>query len=374
MMRRVNPDRLQPAYDLLARQVALGDVPAAVLAVANAAGTVRSGAFSPGRERVTPASRFMVASITKPIVAAAVMQLVDAGRLELDAPVATYLREFSPPGPAPGEPGGEAVTTRMILSHTAGLGEDWERMRKELPSAPRVYEVLCSEPLLFAPGTRFRYTSNSYFVLGELIRRMSGQAYPEYVRRNVLEPLGMSATSFGIPRHDRAPVHGFGPSRVLQPLYVRAFAGLAHPGGGLWGNAADVLRFGRAMLRGGELDGVRILARESVAQMTRLQTADLPNDEEPGRAARYGLGWGLPGLDPLLTGSADAFDHGGSTGCRLWVDPGADLTIVYLSNRWRSETRFGLAAIQAVYEALGLGAGRSIGTTTAEPQPVPEAS
>ena len=137
---RVDQEQLQPAYDVLARQVAAGDLPAAVLAVADHEGLVRVGAFAPGRERITPLSHFMIASMTKPIMAAAVMRLVEAGRLDLDEPVQRHLPEFAPLPATSGEPGGETITTRDILRHTAGLLEDWQRMSRERPDAGRTVE------------------------------------------------------------------------------------------------------------------------------------------------------------------------------------------------------------------------------------------
>jgi len=352
--RRITPDTLQPAYDLVARQVAAGELPAVVLAVADRHGPIRVGALGQGRERVTPRSRFMIASISKPIFATCVLQLAEAGLLDLDRPVQADLPEFRPPPAARGEPGGESITPRMILCHTAGLDEDWERIRRERPTAQRIYAALCTTPLCFAPGSRFRYTSNSWFVLGQLAERLTGTPYRELLRERLLEPLGMAETDFALPRQDRAPVHGFGPHPWQIPVYVRLFTRLAHPAGGLWSSVDDLLRFGRAMLRGGELDGRRVIAESWLAEMTRLQTNGLIDDEEPGRDPHYALGWGRSGLDPGRPGSAAVFDHGGSSAGRLWVDPDLGLVIAYLANRWGSSSRHALAAIGAVYEVLGV--------------------
>ncbi|HTS14996.1 MAG TPA: serine hydrolase domain-containing protein [Candidatus Sulfotelmatobacter sp.] len=368
----MDPVQLQPAVDVVARQVAAGDLPAALLAVADHEGLVRVGAFAPGRERITPLSHFMIASMTKPIMACAVMRLVEAGDLDLDLPVQRYLPEFAPLPAERGAPGGETITARDILRHTSGLLEDWRRMSRERPDAAHTYRDLAIEPLEYTPGTRHHYTSNSWFVLGELVRRLSGRPYPVFLQDEVLEPLGMTSTGFGRPASDRAPIHGFGPNAFVSPLYLAAFMRLQHPAGGLWSTADDLVRFGRAMLQGGALDGVRILTPESVAEMTREQTTGLPDLEEPGHAAHYGLGWNVPGGRPGKPGSAAAFEHGGSTGGRLWVDPAHDLVIVHLANRWLSEARYSYAVIDAVYGALGLP--RSMGTATMEPHSVHDPS
>ena len=361
----LTPETLQPAYDVLAREVAAGELPAAVLAVADRHGLIRLGAIGPGRERVTPRSRFMIASITKPIFATSVLQLAEAGRLDLDRPVTADLPEFRPPPAAPGQAGGEAITPRMILCHTAGLDEDWERIRRERPSAQRIYEALCSTPLRFAPGSRFRYASNSWYALGRLVERLSGVPYPRLLRERVLEPLGMAETGFALPAHDRAPVHGFGPHPRQVPIYVRLFTRLAHPAGGLWSTTQDILRFGQAMLAGGQLDGRRVLGASWLSEMTRSQTEGLVDDEEPGREPHYALGWGRSGLDAGRPGSAAVFDHGGSSAGRLWVDPQVGLVVVMLANRWGSSSRHALAVIGTVYDILGMA--RPSGPTTSEP-------
>ena len=230
---RVDHDQLQPAYDVVARQVAAGELPAAVLAVADHEGLVRVGAFAPGRERVTPLSHFMIASMTKPIMATAVMRLVEAGRMDLDA-----ARAALPAGvrAAAGDPRrarrrGDRPP-RDVLRHTAGLIEDWQRMSRERPDAARTYRMLASERLEYTPGTRHHYTSNSWFVLGELIRRLDGRPYPVFLREEVLEPLRMAETGFGRPASDRARVHSFGPNALVGPLFLAAFMRLQHPAGG----------------------------------------------------------------------------------------------------------------------------------------------
>jgi CubicO group peptidase (beta-lactamase class C family) len=109
------------------------------------------------------------------------------------------------------------------------------------------------------------------------------------------------------------------------------------------------------MLRGGELDGHRVLGRPFVELMTRHQTAGVVDAGPPPRAATYGLGWGLGALAGTMPGSVRAFGHGGATGTRLWIDPDAGLVIVYLTNDWTVGDAPSLAAIAAVYGALDRG-------------------
>ena len=124
-------------------------------------------------------------------------------------------------------------------------------------------------------------------------------------------------------------------------------------GGGLWSTAADLLRFGRAMLRGGELDGVRILSPAFVALMTREVTAPrgvtwegLGVAPDPQQSSHYAIGWGRPGVSGPA--SDRAFGHGGVSGTRLWIDPAYDLVYVYLTGKWGLP----LAPIDAVEHAI----------------------
>lgn len=352
--RRIDPVRLGDAFGLVAEQVHNRLVPAAVLAVAGSDGIVRCEAFGFDRDRVAPDSAFMVASVTKPIVATAVMQLVEAGQLALSAPIVTYIREFAPPPAAPGLPGGEAVTAWHVLTHTAGI-EDYDAalLARERPRPADLFERACMRPLLFAPGSRHAYVSGSFYVLAELIARLSGMPFSEYLRERVTAPLGMVATAFVPPsdRRRRAAVHGLGvPAMLVEPA-LAYLSSIEMPGGGLWSTAADLVAFGRAMLAGGRLGSVRVLDTALVELMTREHTAGIV-DEATGLPAHYGLGWGKPGLSGWSPASAAAFGHGGATGSRLLVDPQADLVAVYLANDWQGSIVPSQEAIQAVYAAL----------------------
>ena len=356
---RRDPSRLDPAFARVRVAVQSGEVPDAVLAVADGEGEIRAEAHTRRPGRLTTESRFMVASITKPIVATAIMQLVETGRLDLHAPVGQLIPGFAPPPAAPGLPGGEAISAWHILTHTSGIPDvDTDRLYRERPSRGDMLRIAATDRLRFAPGSQFEYVSSSFYVLGELIRRLGGLPHAEYLRVRVLAPLGMVGTGFAMPtdRGSRVPVHGFGPQGPLQALLLRAFASLEHPGGGLWSTAPDLLRFGRAMLLGGELDGARVLGPTTLAEMTREQTRGLQEagatPAEPAHDARYALGWTKLGLDPQLPGGSAQFGHGGATGSLLWIDPERDLVIVLLANVWEMERTLQLAVVRAVYGAL----------------------
>ena len=140
---------------------------------------------------------------------------------------------------------------------------------------------------------------------------------------------------------------GLAPDRV-----VASYASLRLAGGGLWSSAADLVRFGRAMLRGGELDGVRVLGRPIVDLMTREVTVN-GLGATPDRLAdeHYAMGWGKPGA--ASAASPLAFGHGGVSGTRLWIDPAYDLVFVYLSGLWGGLRETIDEVQQAVYGSIG---------------------
>jgi CubicO group peptidase (beta-lactamase class C family) len=350
--------RLDAAFELVERHVREGRIPGAALGIARSDGDLRTQAFSPpGGPELGADSRFLVASITKPIVATAVMQLVARGSLVLSDPVARYLPEFAPQPSGEWLPGGEAVTTWHLLTHTSGLRDTLMGVVEsaEATSAEKLYRQACKGPLLFPPGTEYRYCSDSFYVLGELVSRLSGLAYPDYLQERIFAPLGMTATAFEAGSADdprRAPLFEVGHEGPTPEALLAGFVSLAHPGGGLWSSVPDLLRFGRALLDRESDTGRRLLPTPFVEMMTREHTAGILEAGLPPREPRYGLGWGKSGLSGARIGSARQFDHGGATGTRLWVDPEYDLVVAFLMNRWGEDDHFSLAAIQAVYGAL----------------------
>lgn len=295
-------------------------------------GSIRAASFLDGRE-LGEQPRSSVASITKPISATAVMQLVESGQLDLDAPIETYISEFrartrngaTPPSP---------ITLARILSHTSGLTDLPDEELFQLPPTPEaMLRAVCDTHLAYAPGTEFRYASEPWYLLSATVERVSGKPFGDFVRDRILRPLGMSSTGFDPTAPGPAPLPplgSFGGPDVAPDERIGLFARLIMPGGGLWSTPDDVLRFGRAMLGGGQLDGVRILHAASVRAMTASHTDGIP-EGDTGASVRYGFGWGLQ----LGSGSSDrAFGHTGSTGSVLVVDPEYDLVTVYLRNWW----------------------------------------
>jgi CubicO group peptidase (beta-lactamase class C family) len=351
--RPLDPDRLAAAFSLVADEARTGDGSYGALAVGRRDATLRSAAFH-GSEDLTPAPRSAIASVTKPITATAVLQLVETGRLDLDEPLAAHIPEFRPPLPDGRQPD-VAITPRHVLTHTAGLGTtpDGYLLTHPLTRASMV-ERLCRAPLEFAPGTAYAYTTDSYQLLAELVVRLSGESWPDYLRKHVLLPLGMVSTTFhpDDPGPPALPLEGWlGPPGVPAALLRQGFISLEMPGGGLWSTPDDLVRFGRAMLNGGSLEGGRVLGPRMVEAMTAEHTMGV-QERGTGRRPGYGLGWSRPGLNPDSAASPSAFGHSGATGSMLIVDPDNDLVVVHLRNVWLISSAATEATVHAVYGAL----------------------
>jgi CubicO group peptidase (beta-lactamase class C family) len=325
----LDKDRLQHAAAVADFAVKSGSHPCVVVAAANREETLWSYIVS-GEDRAEEDTVFLLASITKPVMATAIMQLVEQGKLLLSRPAAEYLPEF-------GAHGKQGVTARHLLTHTSGMDETlWITERAMQPGA--CFADACDTHLKFEPGTRCEYCTLSFAVLGELIAKIDGKSYPDYLRENLFAPLGMNATAFRPSDEKRAaPVHDF------DPEALKGFVGRAIAGGGLWSAAADLVKFGQAFLCGGG----SLLSPAAVEVMTRDHTGELSK-----QTFNYGLGWGKPNPYDSNPGSPGAFGHGGATGTLLWIDPAWDLVFVFLTNRWGVEQETPRRALNAVYGAL----------------------
>ncbi len=286
-------------------------------------------ALVPEREPMTEDTIFDVASLTKVVACTpAIMVLIERGAVELDAPVQRYIEEFT---------GGrkDVVTVRQLMTHTSGLRpgigarSDWEGQ------AGAIRKACEEEELRSSPGSVYKYSDINFFLLGEIVQRVSGVPLEVFVRRELYEPLKMIDTGFLPPPGERpriAPtevINGQPPLRgVVHDPTARKMGGVAGHAG-LFTTAADLARYARMLLNRGELDGVRILQPATVDLMTSVQT---PSD----LAARRGLGWDIdtrysgPRGEVFPVGS---YGHTGWTGGSLWVDPVSDTFVIFLSNR-----------------------------------------
>jgi CubicO group peptidase (beta-lactamase class C family) len=343
-MLRLDPIRLQRAFELAAVSVDDERSAAAGLAVASTEGLIGERYFSSSpTNQVGPESRFLLASITKPILAVAVMHLVENGSLSLAAPVSSYLPEFR--GHLK-----EQVTVWHLLTHTSGIPEiDWATTLRARPEHAVSFKVACTLALDFAPGSRVGYSTLSFYVLAELLSRLSGLPYQAYVATHVLGPLGMTKTSFD-PRSSEdqmIAVAGIAAdSGLADRLATDVFVNMHMPGAGLWSTAADLVRFGRAFL-----DNGNVISPTTQAWMVQDHTRSLPTLE--GDLRHYGLAWRKSPLTGRWPGSSQVFEHDGAAGSLLWIDPDRGLVIVYLSSSFNTDPRDAQHVVNAIYGALG---------------------
>ena len=330
---------IRVAHGLLADAVDAGDLLGGVLQVSRGGSVLPVHCFglreaTEGGRAVEADTIFLIASITKPIVCAAVVKLIEEGRLCLDDRVVQYVPEFA-------DKGKEEVKVRHLLTHTSGLPdmipENYAFRAAHKPLSDFVVRI-CELGLLFVPGTRISYQSAGIAILGEIVERLVGAHLPEVLRQWFFAPLGLVDTSLGRQedRKDReaeirlptqSDSGGGGTDWHWNSDYWRNYAA---PWGGMLTTAAELTVLAQAFLSGGMIDRVRVLSRAGVAAMTRDQTtemASLPQIEKSGQ--RWGLGWRLGEGELWSPGS---FGHGGATGTQMWVDPQSEVTCVLLTN------------------------------------------
>jgi len=348
-------ERSTAGLDAVLRQaVEQKRVPAAVAMLGTPDAVAYQGAFG-----VQPDAIFAIASMTKPLTAVAVMQLVEAGKLKLDEPAETYLPELAAvrvlDGDALRAPK-SPVTVRQLLTHTSGFGYEFlsqallEYVAKgKLPSVMAGGDGFLKAPLLFDPGTRWEY-GISFDWLGRLVERVSGQSLDDYLRQHVLAPLGMEDTYFNVPPEKRSRLAGHyrrgedgrleqQPPAPAQP--VEFFSG----GGGLYSTASDYLKFTRAMLAGGRLGEGRILTPESVALMGQNQIGELGlasvqsvmpqvvrvGAELPGRPDTFGFGFALNAKALANGRGANTMSWAGIHNTFFWIDRDKALCAVLMT-------------------------------------------
>ncbi|HEX6984309.1 MAG TPA: serine hydrolase domain-containing protein, partial [Planctomycetaceae bacterium] len=319
-----------------------GQIAGAVTLVATDGGVVRHEAVGKADieadRPMRPDTIFAIASMTKPVTATAVMILVDEGKVSLDDPVSKYVPEFKDAKLRDGSKPRREVTLRDVMTHTSGLAGD-QRLEGPLEETAK---KLAARPLEFEPGTKWQY-SPGLTVAGRVVEVASGEPFEEFLAERIFRPLGMVDTTFRLSDEQRgrlAQLYKPGPDgKGLEPAShwihdpAEARERGPNPSGGLFSTAADMARFYRMVLNGGELDGTRVVSKEAVEEMTRVQTGDLTTGFTPGNG--WGLGWCVvrepQGVTEML--SPGTFGHGGAFGTQGWVDPERKRIFVLLIQR-----------------------------------------
>ncbi len=284
------------------------------------------------RVPATARSSYRLASVTKPMTAVAILQLVEQGKVDLDAPVQTYVQYF----PVKAFP----VTVRQLLGHLGGIDayrdSKVEQHFKEHKDTRQSIAVFEQFDLIAEPGTRFRYTSYGYNLLGAVIEGASGESYGGYMRRHVWGALGMDATVLDDP--DAVIAHRVRGYRLAGNEWKNSeFVDISSrfSAGGTRASVPDMLAFGKGVHAG------KILSAASVAAMVQ------PMATRAGRLTNYGMGW-----EVLPTGGRYAIAHSGQqpeTVTYLYSFPSRKLTIAVAANLERVNPE---AFVQRLFEVV----------------------
>ncbi len=346
----LDPVRWRRTLDLLAEWCRRGLIPSAAVVCGRSDRTTQTHVF--GSQALDPEAGplrddaiFLVASITKPIVAMSALLLVERGQLSLDDRVCEIVSAFRGRGKY-------GVTVRHLLTHTSGLPDMLPNNRELRAGHAGLDEFLagaCNAEMGFPPGRATRYQSMGFAVLGEIIRCISGQTCSEFVRTEIFEQLWMNDTTLGAPDawFDGPEAKASRIAEIRVPpeqqqsaqdwgWNSRYWRGLGAPWGGVLSTPADLARFAQMMLCGGTLDGARILSKASVDAATRNQLTGMAGIPQAERETRpWGFGWRLfwPGCSAYfgdLVGQR-MFGHMGATGTVLWIDPDRDAFVVILT-------------------------------------------
>ena len=327
-------------------------------------------------EQMTDDSIFVIMSMTKPIVSAALMMLYEEGHFLLTDPITDWIPELEGKQVVIEEGGvnyrksaHRPITFRHVLSHTAGVDPSREVLTEEelalLPRKATLEETLinrASLPLSFHPGDDWQYGSSTDYV-ALLVERISGLPLVDFLQEKILNPLQMHDTSYIVPKDkiDRvAAVYSpSGPDQTIELFRAPEFRETTYFGGvaGLSSTVSDYWRFSQMLLNGGELDGVRLLSPKTVNLMISNHSGD-HDVYIRGPGYTFGLGFGLvsdagTARDPLTPGT---FSWGGAWGTIFWVDPvenmiGIMMTQITSYRHLTVRQDVGVTAMQAIIDS-----------------------
>lgn len=321
--------RLETIDRVVARGIKAGGFPGAAVVVGRKGSAVWEKGF--GRiDWVNSSSRvsatetiYDLASLTKVIgTTTAVMILFDEGRIKLDAPVNTYLPEFT---------GGykDSVTVRQLLEHRSGLPADRDLWRvAHSPAEAR--QVVLDAPLECKPGECYIYSDLGAITLGMMVERVTGQGLDVFLHERVFAPLGMVNTFFRpadslkarVAPTEVSPPRGYPLQGEVHDENAYALGGVAGHAG-LFSTASDLSIFAQMILEGGEYKGVRIVSDSTIKLFTTRAAGS--------RALGWAMADGQWGSGRFM--SEGSFGHVGYTGTSLWIDPDREMFVILLTNR-----------------------------------------
>jgi len=384
---------------LLRQKCDAKEIPGVVAMAATASETIYQGAFGKrdlGKDdAMTADSVFWIASMTKAITCAAGMQLVEQGKLSLDEPVGKLLPDLASPQVLEGfdaagnpklRPAKGAITLRQLMTHTAGFvynmwnGDNALYLEKTgTPAITTCQDAALKTPLARDPGTQWDYGINIDFV-GKAVEAVSGKKLDAYLRDNLLSPLGMNDTAFKINDSMRQRLVGMH-ARAPEGLAPIPFEMEQNPefhmgGGGLYGTAADYIKFTQMILNKGKGNGNQLLKPETVALMGqnhigalevgKLSTA-IPiytNDVDlfPGMVKKWGLSFLINTAQTPEGRSPNSLFWAGLANTYFWIDPARNVSGVILMQLLPFADRLCLEAFagfeRGIYAGLGAGSGQ----------------
>jgi CubicO group peptidase (beta-lactamase class C family) len=230
---------------------------------------------------------YCIGSVSKMLATISIMKLVEQGKVKLDEPLVTYLPTFSMLSPEYRD-----ITVRMLLNHSSGFGgSDYRNGFMAAPYsgyAAQVQTALEAERLKHEPGYLNVYCNDGFTMVEILVKALTGQSYPDFVRQEILVPLGMNNSRYAQKTEDLAPgtyAESYVGGQLVTPEFISIYAS-----GGLYSTPADMARLAMMLMNGGALGATRILSSESVAAMGTDQTIGTFNPL-PSDFVRYGLGW-----------------------------------------------------------------------------------
>ncbi|MEP3482544.1 MAG: serine hydrolase domain-containing protein [Fuerstiella sp.] len=277
--------------------------------------------------RTIEPSRFLIASITKPIVAMAVLKLAAEGRLSLATRIPDLFRNLR-------NSTYRRITVRHLLTHSSGLGESVQQnleLRQAAATSADFMKAAELESLIFSPGTTCKYSSIGYMFLGSIVEQITERPLSEYLRAEIFEPLGMASTSLGTMADDPSVLPNDLPTWQhnadnwgWNSNYWKQFAAAW---GGMYSTSADLIRLAKMLLNEGRtLDGSVVLPTPVVRSMMANQTASLKTATEvSGPSKNWSFGFRMQWPEHTASFcdfvSGHTVGHWGATGTLLWIDP-----------------------------------------------------
>lgn len=294
-------------------------------------------------EKVTTQSLFHMASITKPFVATSVMQLWEAGKIDLDAPVKKYLPYFQLK-----DERYATITVRQMLSHISGMPDvedyEWDKPQYDKGALERYVKSLNDQSLIADPGTKFQYSNMAFEVLGDVIAKVSGESFEDYVERHILKPLDMKSSTLLVKQANSKLLttpHILGDSYDTEVSKVFPYNRMHSPSSTLYSNVLDMCRWAMANINRGELDGKRIL---------KSSTYDLMWKPAGEQWQQIGISWFLRKYKDYMVVTHSGGDVGFVS--NLVLLPEKSIAVVMMSNYDRAP--LGLITNAALDVALGL--------------------